>query len=117
MRILNRSRNTVIAEVVKVADSFGSRMTGLLKHRSLPAGTGLLITHCNSIHMFFMKFAIDVIFADGNDRVVGVVRAIRPFRLSPIFWKARYVIELPVGTIDGSKTSAGDQLMLERQAP
>ena len=112
MRIVNQSKNSVLADHVKVADNFLSRMTGLLKHHSLPEKTGLLITHCNSIHMFFMRFSIDAVFADRNDRVVGIVKEIRPFQLSPIFFRANYVVELPVGTIDQTQTKAGDQLQL-----
>ena len=112
MRIINQSKDIVLADYVKVADTFLLRMTGLLRHRSLPDKTGLLITRCNSIHMFFMRFSIDAVFADRNHRVVGIVKEIRPFQLSPIFLRASYVVELPVGTIEKTQTKAGDQLQL-----
>ncbi len=85
-------------------------MTGLLKHSSLEKGEALIITRCNSIHMLFMKFSIDVIFVDKKDSVVGVVKEIKPFRLSPIFFKASYAIELPAGFIEKSRTARGDKL-------
>jgi uncharacterized membrane protein (UPF0127 family) len=99
VRIVNQSKNTVLADHIQVADTFLSRMTGLLKHSSLPEGTGLLITRCNSIHMFFMKFSIDAIFADRNHKVVGIVKKIEPFQLSKFFFRASYVVELPIGKI------------------
>ena len=112
MRIVNQSKSIVLADHVKIADTFLSRMTGLLKHHSLPEKTGLLITRCNSIHMFFMRFSIDAIFVDRDHRVVGLVEGIQPFQLSPIFFRASYVVEFPVGTIDQTQTKVGDQLQL-----
>lgn len=97
-----------------MADTAVSRLVGLLKHKFLPPNAGMIITQCRSIHMFFMRFAIDVIFVDRNYRVVGLVENIRPFRLSPYFWRASCAIELPVGTIVASKTRVGDQLVLEK---
>ncbi len=91
-----------------MADTFLSRAKGLLGRSDLAQGCGLVITHCNSIHMFFMKFSIDVMFIDASGVVVGVVNAIKPGALSPIFWRADKAIELPVGTIEKTKTKTGD---------
>ncbi|OGX27812.1 MAG: hypothetical protein A2705_04470 [Omnitrophica WOR_2 bacterium RIFCSPHIGHO2_01_FULL_52_10] len=110
MEIFNKSKNTVIAQNARLADTFGARMKGLLGRVELRAGEALVITKCQSIHMFFMRFAIDAIFVDGNNRVVGLVEGIKPFRLSPIFFRAKYVIELKPGTIAAAKTSLHDQL-------
>ena len=110
MPIYNLTRNTTLAQQFKTADHFSSRMVGLLNRKSLPEDEALIITRCNSIHMFFMKFSIDVIFLDGGKHVVGLVRAIKPFGLSPIFFKACYAIELAVGVIDQTKTAIGDKI-------
>jgi uncharacterized membrane protein (UPF0127 family) len=64
----------------KVARTLFERIRGLIGVKSLPPGEGLLILRCNSIHTFFMSFPIDAVFFDGNDRVVKVVRNIRPWR-------------------------------------
>jgi len=87
-------------------------MKGLLGGKDFPPGRALVITHCQSIHMFFMQFPIDVIFCDRQNKVVGLCLNIKPFCLSPIFFKASYAIELPVGSIAASKTQPGDQLDL-----
>lgn len=113
VRILNKSRATVVAGHAEIADTVGSRLIGLLTRKDLPCDHALIITQCRSIHMLFMRFAIDVIFADKEYRVVGLVRNIRPFRLSPYFWRAHYAIELPPGTIDASQTGIGDSLGVE----
>ncbi len=98
---------------MQIAKSFVQRMTGLLNRKTIRANQALLIENCNSIHMFFMKFAIDAVFADSDHRVAGLCRKIKPFRVSPIFFKASYVIELPVGVIDATQTECGDQLALK----
>ena len=64
----------------KVARTLFERIRGLIGVKSLPPGEGLLILRCNSIHTFFMSFPIDAVFLDRNDRVVKVVRNIRPWR-------------------------------------
>jgi uncharacterized protein len=110
LRILNHTQNTVLAGHAAVADTFVSRMRGLLGRESLPEGEALVITRCNSIHMFFMRFSIDVVFIDKNDRVVGLLKKIPPLALSPVYWRASKAIELPAGTITKTKTRLHDKL-------
>ena len=110
--IRNLTRNALIASRIEIAQSSWARMKGLLGRRGLSSGEALVITHCQSIHMFFMKFPIDVIFCDRQDKVVGLCGGIKPFCLSPIFFKASYAIELPSGSIAASKTQIGDQVQL-----
>jgi len=102
-----------LAEDAALADTFLSRMVGLLRHKELPRGKALIITRCNSIHMWFMRFAIDVVFVDKKNIVVGLVRGIRPFRLSPIFFRAASAIELSEGSIDRSQTRQGDRIIFQ----
>ena len=111
--ISNLTRNTVIASRTQVAQNSWQRMRGLLGLKDFPQGEALVITHCQSIHMFFMKFPIDVIFCDPQDKVIGFCVDIKPFCLSPVFFKASYAIELPVGSIASSQTQAGDQLQID----
>ena len=113
MKILNTTKATMIAECAIVANTFLSRIIGLLNRKSLEAGEALMITHCRSIHMFFMRFPIDAIFINKENRVVGLLFGIKPFRLSPVFWQASFVIELPIGSIERSKTSVGDTLEIK----
>jgi len=108
--ILNTTKNTVIAQNAVIADTFLSRMIGLLNRKSFSPDEALVITRCNSIHMLFMRFSIDVIFVDKRDRVVGLVERIKPFRLSPIFFQSQYAIEVSEGVIGLTKTAVGDQV-------
>ncbi len=110
LSIHNTSKNTIIAQSGAIADTFLSRMIGLLSRKSLSADEALVITRCNSIHMLFMRFSIDVIFIDKHDCVVGLVEHIKPFRLSPIFFQSQYAIEVSEGVIRQTKTAIGDQI-------
>jgi uncharacterized membrane protein (UPF0127 family) len=114
VKILNLTKNTLVAERASLADTFVSRMIGLLGRSSMQDSEALIITHCQSIHMFFMRFAIDALFVDSNDRVVGKVEGIKPFRLSPIYWGSSYCIELPAGAIQKNQTSVGDRLKIDK---
>jgi len=109
--VRNVTRGTLIGDAIDIAETSAARRTGLLKHRKLDPGTGLWITPCESVHTFFMKFAIDLIYIDRKRRVRGVVRALRPWRFS-ICLPAHSVLELPPGTIDGTNTQKGDELEL-----
>lgn len=90
-----------------------ARNTGLLKHTHLDRGDGLWIKPTQAIHMFFMKFALDVVFLDKKLKVLKVQRNLRPWAISACF-SAQSVLELPVGTIDESRTEPGDQLAFVR---
>ncbi|MBX9690006.1 MAG: DUF192 domain-containing protein, partial [Candidatus Obscuribacterales bacterium] len=61
---LNKTRNKMLAEKADLAVSFASRLVGLLKTPELKTGQGLYIAPCSQIHMFGMKYAIDVLFMD-----------------------------------------------------
>ncbi len=113
MKVVNKANNSIIAQNVMVADTFLTRVVGLLNRKSLPKDEALIITKCNSIHMFFMRFAIDVIFIDKNNQVVGLVERIKPFCLSRIYFKAVSAIEFAEGIIAEKKVSIGDQLEIE----
>jgi hypothetical protein len=102
-----------MAKNAVIADSFLSRMIGLLNRSSLSSGEALVITHCQSIHMMFMRFAIDVVFVDKNDEVIGLVEKIKPFCFSPIFFKSSYAVEFPAGAIARMNIEKGDKIQIK----
>ena len=89
---------------VQVADNFLQRLRGLMLRSpaSLPLGMGLLIAPCNSIHMMFMRFAIDVVYLAKDYTVVKTVKNVRPWLgISACFKKGTWaVLELPIGSIE-----------------
>ncbi|MBN8660613.1 MAG: DUF192 domain-containing protein [Candidatus Obscuribacter phosphatis] len=112
-RCINLSNERVIAERVRTARSFFSRLRGLLGTDQLPSGEGLLIAPCSSIHMFGMRYAIDVIFFDKDLAVIGLVAAIPPGKTSKIYSKALGCVELPSGTIAEVGIALGDRLQFQ----
>jgi uncharacterized protein len=99
----------VVCDPCVVADSFATRLRGLLGRRSLPAGEGMLIRRESSVHTFFMRFAIDVVFLDAEGRVLRVDENVGPWRLKACRG-ARSVLELAAGEAQG--LSAGDRIEL-----
>ena len=84
----------VLGVRAKVADTFARRARGLIGRPPPGPGEGLLIPRCNAIHTLFMKYPIDATFLDREDRVVKVVRGIRPWRLLVWGgWRAVKVLE------------------------
>lgn len=110
--VRNRTRNTVLATAAEVADTSAKRRTGLLKHKQLDPGDGLWITPCESVHTFFMKFAIDLVYLDRNKKVRKVRHAVPPWRLSACL-TAHSILELPAGTAKEAGTQRGDELVIE----
>lgn len=102
----------VLADAADVADTSAKRRTGLLKHSGLAPGEGLWITPCESVHSFFMKFTIDVLYLDRKHRVRKVRPEMVPWRISGCI-TAHSVLELPAGTIERTGTQAGDQLEIK----
>lgn len=111
VRVVNARTGEPVADRVTVADSFWSRFRGLMLRRPLEPGEGLLIEPCSSIHMLFMRFAIDAVFIDGDGRVVRVARRVRPWTGLAAARGARAVIELPAGA--AADLAEGDILRLE----
>jgi hypothetical protein len=113
MRVTNDTKGRVLAERAEVADTFIGRLRGLIGRKALEAGEALIIEPCNSIHTIGMRFPIDVLFLDAEDRVVGIRTAVRPGRATRIFWRARRAVELPVPSIERSGTDLGDRIRIE----
>ncbi|HYF64308.1 MAG TPA: DUF192 domain-containing protein [Herpetosiphonaceae bacterium] len=111
-RIANQTRGSVLATQAELADSFLKRGLGLMGRRSLPEGGGLILYPNNNIHMFFMRFPIDVLFVDRDHRVVGLRHTFKPWRPFAAARAARYTIELPAGVLAASGTEVGDTLQL-----
>lgn len=102
----------VVCEGCLVADSAWTRMRGLLGRRGLESGEGLLITPTGSVHTFFMRFPIDVLFLDERGTVLRVSSALAPWR-TLVCARATSALELPAGTAAASGTQASDVLAFE----
>ncbi len=112
-RLLNRRNGALIASDVEHARSVRERLQGLLGRDSLPQGRALVIAPCTSIHTFFMRFTIDVLFVDNSSRIVRAVGSMRPWRATRVYPTATLVVELPAGSIARSHTLEGDPVLFE----
>lgn len=116
LRILNLTRQSVLADNVEVADRGATRRKGLLGRDGLAAGEGLWIVPCESVHTFGMRFPIDLIYLDRNRTVKKVRSGVPPWRLSACF-SAHSVLELLPGTIGATQTRPGDKLEFSNADP
>ncbi|WP_424244476.1 hypothetical protein Dip510_001725 [Elusimicrobium posterum] len=95
----NENNGFILAENVDAAKTLKSRLKGLLGRSSIPAGYGLHIVPCNSIHMFFMRFAIDAVFISKEGKVMRIYENFKPWRMTMVIPGAYSVLELPAGTV------------------
>ena len=113
LKAWNEDRGTWLGTRIEAADSSETRTRGLLGREGLLPGEGLWISPCEWVHMFGMKFPIDVVVLDKAGRVVGTKTDLRPGRIGPLFWGAHSTLELPVGAIARSGTVKGDRIRWE----
>jgi uncharacterized membrane protein (UPF0127 family) len=108
-RLTKSDDGTVVCERCLLAESPVARARGLLGRSHLDPGEGMLFRPAGSIHMFFMRFAIDVVFCDRDLVVLDVVRGLRPWRTASRRG-AKVVVELAEGAAAG--VGPGDRLVL-----
>ena len=109
MVLVNATKKTTVSDRCRFANSVFKRMVGLLNRRAL--SQGVLLDRCYGIHTFGMRFPIDVLFLDKELRVIRAVPSLPPFRTC-VVKHAIYVLELPVGSIQLSQTTTGDQIQM-----
>ena len=112
MQAFNVTRQQTLASVLMVADSLLQSLIGLMGRPSLQTGHGLWIVPCQSVHTFWMRFTIDVVFLDKHRRVIHLIEGLRPFRISKHLSRAGSVIELPANAIRKSGTRIGDEIRI-----
>jgi uncharacterized membrane protein (UPF0127 family) len=107
---LRRENGTVVCERCLLAETALTRMRGLLGRRELPNGEGILLKPASSVHMAFMRFAIDAVFLDGEMRVVKVAEDLKPWRMAGARG-AKSVVELAAGEAARRGVTVGDRLV------
>jgi hypothetical protein len=110
LHVENATRNTVLVDRGRVANNAWTRFKGLLGVRDLPEGDGLAIMPCKGVHCMFMSIPIDVVYVGDGDKVVALDPEMKPWAVGKMYRAARYVIELPAGTVRRTETTIGDQL-------
>ena len=113
-KIVNLTRNTLLAENSELANTPLKRMKGLLFRKTLEESSALIIQPTSSIHTFFMQFSIDILFLDRDNRILKLRHNIAPFRFILCPLSAKTTIEFPAGTLVSTQTQVGDFLSIEK---
>ena len=110
VKLICKDKNIILGEKIFIASNFFERLKGLMFDKKLGADfDGMLIKNCNSIHTFFMNYKIDVLFLNKNLEVIKIIREIKPWRITKIYFSASQVLELKGGSLS-SKMIEGDLL-------
>ncbi|MBA3716888.1 MAG: DUF192 domain-containing protein [Actinobacteria bacterium] len=109
---LRDERGGVICARCTIADTSLSRLRGLLGRDELEPDEGLLLTPESSVHTFFMRFPIDVVFLEADLTVLAVREHVRPWRTAG-HRGSRSVLELSAGTCKRRRLRPGDRLALD----
>ncbi len=110
MIVSNITKENIICPNTRVADTFFTRLKGLLGKTDFASDEGLLIIPCQSVHSVGMKFSIDVVFLDNDRQVVALLEKMRPFRCSKFYRDAKMALEIKEGKIQEMRIEIGDQL-------
>jgi uncharacterized membrane protein (UPF0127 family) len=108
-----KSANGILVQNLEVAKSFYARSKGLLGRKDLPMDRGLWILRCNSVHTFFMRFPIDLVFLNRKMLVTKVIADVRPGRVVWPVWSASSVIELRAGYLKEHPIRVGEKLNVD----
>lgn len=117
MRVVNRTREIVLADKVRTAGTFLSRFVGLLGTAAIGDEEGLWIAPCRGVHTLGMRYAIDVAFLDARGIVVGILEGLPPNRFGRVFRGARGALEMRSGILAATGTVPGDRLEFEGGDP
>jgi len=117
VRVVNRTREIHLGNKVRTAQTFLSRLVGLLGTAAIAEGEGLWIVPCRSVHTLGMRYPIDVAFLDARGVVVGILEGLPPNRVGRVVRDARGALELRAGTLAATGTAPGDRLEFEGGGP
>lgn len=111
MNILKIKKNDeIIFEYVEDASTFFRRFMGLMYRKSIPMDHGLLLTPCNEIHTFGMRFSIDAVTLSKDNKVIFIDRDIKPNKIRKSVANGYKVLELNAGVAAELEIEIGDHL-------
>jgi uncharacterized membrane protein (UPF0127 family) len=114
-RLINaRTGKTALASIERASGPWKS-FRGLMLRKSIPDDYGLYFSPAKGIHTQFMRFPIDLIFLDKEQRVIKTREAMPPWRFD--FTRAAAVIETNAGVARKADIATGDHLRFETVPP
>jgi len=110
--IFNKTRESFVSLNVTVADTHLTRLLGLLGRMRLRSDEGIWVIPSYGVHTIGVPFAVDLIYLDYENRVIGLVESLGGFRVGPVRLRCASVLELANHAIYSSQTQVGDELMI-----
>ena len=110
LHVENVTRGESLGDRIRWANTRWLRLRGMLGRPEPGPGEGLLIEPSRGVHMFWMKYPLDIVFLDPDGTVVALYPELRPWARSRVHREARYALELRAGTIEAKGIQEGDQL-------
>jgi uncharacterized membrane protein (UPF0127 family) len=110
LQLVNLSSDQLVADNIDCAHTFFKRLKGLMFTSDLNSGAGLHIKPCQSIHTFFMKYSIDILYLNEHNVVVALDESMEPGKIGKRCSNAVSVVELPSGTVKKTNTKIGNNL-------
>ena len=92
-----KNLNMPVLTRVRIASSFFEKLTGFIFKKEPASNEGLLFEDCSSIHTFWMRFPLDIVFLDSNNRILRIFSDLKPFRFTPLVKNSKKVLELKAG--------------------
>ncbi len=111
-KVMHKKSSTLIAASAKIADNPWDRLIGLMFSEKMNGFDGLIFIPGKSIHTCFMRYDIDVVFLNKENKVVSVVEKMKPWRFTKFYLKATKALELPAGKLK-NLLQAGDEVVIE----
>ena len=108
-KLFKKEQNFFVADLI-LAQSLKQRVQGLTVYSELKAQTAFWISSCPSIHTFFMKFPIDVIFTDYQFKILSLFSNVKAGRILFGGFKSRNVFEMKAGQIETCQLIKGEVL-------
>lgn len=109
-KVIRKLDGKILFSECDVADNAFARMRGLLGREGLRETQAVWFMPCNSIHTFFMGFAIDAAFLDKKGEVIAIYDSIVPWRLTRIHLRAKSVLESAAGSLKRLGIKKGEVL-------
>jgi uncharacterized membrane protein (UPF0127 family) len=105
-----KHQGKVIAERIESGDSFLERLCGLMFSKNIGNKDGLIF-ESKSLHTHFMRYDLDIIFLNADYNIIKIIRAMKPWRMTGLYWEAKYAIEMSAGVLT-MDINVGDKMEL-----
>lgn len=99
----------ILSKDILIAETLVDRLIGLMFREKIVGAEGLLLNPCRSIHTFFMRYDLDIVFLSRDNKIIKIIRNLKPWRMTWIYFRANKTLELPAGKLP-SELKEGDIL-------